>query len=124
MWARGATLLLVLPAAAFDSRTTHATLLEADVVALERALEPVLEREEAGKAAIEAARENRRWGNWWVDPRAAATAAGKLETEGGDDGSGAEPTRPADSVRGKSSKRAGNRGLDAVDKAMRAKALA
>ena len=34
MWARGATLLLVLPAAAFDSRTTHATLLEADVVAL------------------------------------------------------------------------------------------
>ena len=39
MWARGATLLLVLPAAAFDSRTTHATLLEADVVALERALE-------------------------------------------------------------------------------------
>ena len=65
-----------------------------------------------------------------VDPNlrrlaeAAATAAGKLEAEGGEGCSGAEPPRPTDSGKGKSSKRAGNRGLDAVDKAMRAKALA
>ena len=65
-----------------------------------------------------------------VDPNlrrlaeAAATAAGKLKAEGSDGGSGAEPTRPADSGKGRRSKRAGNRGLDAVDKAMRAQPLA